>query len=524
MRNLELTSLYRSINLFMMSKAERSEDRVAKNTIFLYMRMLIVLIVNLYTSRIVLSTIGVENYGIYDLVGGVVALFTFMNASLSGATSRFMSYSLGKQDNSSHSLFSTIISIHIMVAVVVVIVAETIGLFLIDNLVIPENRVWAAKITFHLSVAATAVSIMRLPYNASIIAHEDMKVYAYVSVLEVFMKLVIVYMLTIFAFDKLIVYSSLVLTVAVVISLFYVIYCLKSYSETRTFGGYEKGYFKMILSFFSWDLYGNMSVVANAQGTNMVLNLFGGVTVNAACSIANQVRAAVSGFASNFMLAMNPQIIKNYASGNLEVMNRLMIKGGLLSFSLLWFISLPLILEVDYVLSIWLVEVPEHTGWFLRLALIFSLIQTMYSSVNIGIHATGNIKRLSFIGGTILLLSVFISYIIMTMCDFVYMPFIVNIGAIILSAIVNVVILHSEMEEFLILKYVRHVFVKCIIICLLTLPIPYLIHSILEESFLRFLAVGSVSVVVVCITVFYMALDREMRNLVLDKFKKLCGK
>ena len=337
----------------MVTIVDKPEARVVKNTVFLYMRMLIVLLVNLYTSRIVLSTLGVENYGIYDLVGGVVALFTFMNASLSGATSRFMSFALGKKDNSSKTLFSTILTIHIIVAVLVGLIAETAGAFLIDRLVIPEERIWAAKITFHLSVAATSVSILRIPYNASIIAHEDMKVYAYVSILEVFLKLVIVYLLTIFTFDKLVAYSSLVCFVTILISLVYMMYCLKAYIETRTFCGYEKSYFKMILGFFSWDLYGNMSVVANAQGTNMVLNLFGGVAVNAACSIANQVRAAVSGFASNFILAMNPQIIKSYASDNYELMNRLMVRGGLLSFSLLWFISLPLRLIMCFLCGWW---------------------------------------------------------------------------------------------------------------------------------------------------------------------------
>lgn len=508
----------------MVAKVDKSETRVAKNTVFLYMRMLIVLLVNLYTSRIVLSTLGVENYGIYDLVGGVVALFTFMNASLSGATSRFMSFALGKKDNSSQTLFSTILTIHIIVAVLVVLVAEAAGFFLIDRLVIPAERIWAAKISFHLSVAATAVSILRIPYNASIIAHEDMKVYAYVSILEVLLKLAIVYLLTIFTIDKLVAYSFLVCFVSIVISLAYMIYCLKSYIETRTFCGYEKGYFKMILGFFSWDLYGNMSVVANAQGTNMVLNLFGGVAVNAACSIANQVRAAVSGFASNFMLAMNPQIIKSYASDNYELMNRLMVRGGLLSFSLLWFISLPLILEVDYVLSMWLVEVPEHTSWLLRLALVFSLIQTMYSSVNIGIHATGNIRRLSFISGTLLLIGVLISYIIMKRYDYVYIPFIVNIGAIILSAFVNIIILHAEMQEFSVGYYVRNVFAKCLIISILTFPLPYFVHSLMGESLWRFLAVGGVSVLVSCLAIFYLALDREMRNVVLAKLKKIFRK
>ena len=324
-----------------MSDQSANNKRIAKNTLLLYVRMLFGMLVSLYTSRVILNTLGVEDYGIYNLVAGLVSLFAFMNSSLSGAASRFIAYSLGDGKNESKSVFSTILTIHSIVAVAIVIICESIGMLFFDRLVIPEDRIFAAKIAFHISVAATAISVLRIPYNASIIAHEDMKVFAYVSIVEVILKLLIVYLLNIILFDKLITYSWFYLAVVVLISIIYASYCVRAYSDTAVLPGFEKEKFKTILGFFSWDLYGNLSVAANAQGTNIILNLFGGVITNTACAIANQVRAAVSGFSSNFMLAMNPQIVKRYAAGEIEDMISLIRKGGVLSFLLLWMFSLP---------------------------------------------------------------------------------------------------------------------------------------------------------------------------------------
>lgn len=489
-----------------------AEARVAKNTLFLYARMLLILLVNLYTSRVILKTLGFDDYGIYNLVGGLVSLFAFMNSSLSGAASRFIAYSLGDGRGEGKAVFSTLLTIHSIVAVILVALCETVGMLLFDQLVIPESRIFAAKVTFHLAVIATAISVIRIPYNASIIAHEDMKVFAYVSVLEVVLKLLIVFLLNVILYDKLITYSWLYLAVTVLVSLVYAMYCVFTYDESRTFLGLDKGYFKKVAGFFSWDLYGNLSVAANAQGTNIILNLFGGVVINSACAIANQVRGAVSGFASNFMLAMNPQIVKNYAADDKEQMKSLMIRGGLLSFSLLWLFALPLMLEIDFILDIWLDEVPEYTSSYVILALVFSLFQTMYSSVNIGIHATGKIKMLSFIGGSLLMSGVLISYLMMRFVNSLLIPFIVNILIVAASAIVNLYILRHEMSEFNVGSYIKGVYFRSLLIILVTLPLPLTLHLILGSGIVSSLFVIFVSVLCVSSALYFMVLSVSERH------------
>ncbi len=499
----------------------KSEARVAKNTLFLYARMLLILLVNLYTSRVILKTLGFDDYGIYNLVGGLVSLFAFMNSSLSGAASRFIAYTLGEGKGEGKTVFSTLLTIHSIVAVILVALCETVGMLLFDQLVIPENRILAAKVTFHLAVIATAINVLRIPYNASIIAHEDMKVFAYVSVLEVVLKLLIVFLLNVIFNDKLITYSWLYLAVTVFISLVYALYCVFSYDEAKIFLGLDKIYFKKVFGFFSWDLFGNLSVAANAQGTNIILNLFGGVTINSACAIANQVRGAVNGFASNFMLAMNPQIVKSYASDNKEQMKTLMIRGGLLSFSLLWLFALPLMLEIDFILDIWLDEVPEYTSTYVILALIFSLVQTMYSSVNIGIHATGKIKMLSFIGGSLLMSGVFISYLMMRLQGNLLIPFMVNILIVGVSAIVNLYILRHEMSEFDVRSYIKDVYLKSILIILITLPLPLAMHLILGRGIVSSLSVIFVSVLCVSAALYFMILSVSERKSLNETVRKM---
>ncbi len=499
---------------------KKAEVRVAKNTLFLYARMLLSLLVSLYTSRVILKTLGFEDYGIYNLVGGLVALFAFMSSSLSGAASRFIAYSLGDGKDQAKNVFSTLLTIHCIVAIMLVIVCETIGIIFFDKLVIPELRLYAAKITFHVSVLATAISVLRIPYNASIIAHEDMKVFAYVSIIEVVLKLVIVFLLNVIMYDKLITYTWLYLTIVVLVSLFYAIYCVRTYSDAMTLPGFAKDKFKRILSYFSWDLYGNLSVAANAQGTNIILNLFGGVVVNSACAIANQVRGAVYGFASNFMLAMNPQIVKNYAAGDNDSMITLMKRGGVLSFMLLWGFSLPLILETEYVLNLWLVEYPDYTIVLTRLSLVFSLMQTMYGSVNIGIHATGKIVKLSLLSGSILLVSVLVSYCVLKAGAPIWMPFVFNILSVGINAFVNIYILNSYLPEFKPITYCIDVYLKSFVIAVFTAVIPVVILIFMKSSFLRLSFIIITLLISEFIAAYYLVLTSDERDALIQKLSK----
>ena len=481
------------------------------------MRMLLILLINLYTSRVILKTLGFDDYGIYSLVGGLVSLFAFMNSSLSGAASRFISYTLGEGKGEGKTVFSTLLTIHSIVAIALVILCETLGLILFDHLVIPADRIIAAKITFHISVAAAAINVLRIPYNASIIAHEDMKVFAYVSIAEVVLKLLIVFLLNVIVYDKLITYSWLFVGVVFIVSVIYFCYCIKSYSETRCFLSFNSVKFKAILGYFSWDLYGNLSVVANAQGTNIILNLFGGVVVNSACAIANQVRGAVYGFASNFMLAMNPQIIKNYASGNVEDMLSLIKRGAIFSFMLLWCFTLPLLFETKYVLDLWLNDYPDYTITLTRLALLFSLIQSMYGSVNIGIHATGKIVKLSLIGGTTLLLSVLVSYVALKHHAPLWVPFAVNIIAVLINAFINPFILHADLPKFRYIDYFVQVYLRMTVIAIITSVIPVLIYTFMESSFYRLILVFVTVFLSEILVLYFGILTTEEKHLVIDK-------
>ena len=494
-----------------------TESRVARNTLFLYIRMLLILLINLYTSRVLLKALGFEDYGIFNLVGGLVAFFAFMNTSLSGAASRFIAYSIGEGRGESKKVFSTILTIHCIVAALLVLVCETVGLLLFDELVIPETRLYAAKITFHLSVVATAVSVLRIPYNASIIAHEDMKFFAYVSVVEVILKLAIVFLLNVIIYDKLVTYSWFYLAVVLLLSLAYMLYCMNSYDDVRTFPGLDKDIFKKVSKYFSWDLYGNLSVAANAQGTNIILNLFGGVVVNSACAISNQVRGAVYGFASNFMLAINPQIIKRYASGDNYGMMSLMMRGGVLAFMLLWLFAFPLILDTKYVLSIWLGDYPEYSVIMTRLALVFSLVQIMYGTVNIGIHATGRIVRLSLISGSVLLAAVLVSYLSLKYGAPLWTPFLFNILAVLINAFVNPFILSSNFAEFNPAQYYIKVYCKSLFSALLASVIPVIIFFTIPSGLFRLLLVFLSLFISEVAVVLYFILSVDERKMMISK-------
>ena len=339
-----------------MQDTTSNNKRIAKNTIMLYIRMFISMVVGLYTSRVVLATLGVEDYGIYGVVGGVVAMMGFLNASMSGATSRFLTFELGRGDKDRLAkTFSSALIVHIAIAIIVFILAETVGLwFLCNKLNIPEGRMEAAHWVYQFSILATMLSITQVPYNATIIAHEKMDVYAYMEILNVTLKLLIVYLLCIGNFDKLILYASLMLAVSILIMMVYRIYAIHQFPEAHFHWIWDKTYLRPLLSFSGWDLYGNACVIARQQGTNFLINIFYGVVFNAASGIATTVQGTISGLAFNIILAFRPQIIKQYAKGNVEDMSKLV--GNAVCFTTILFgcMSIPLILETHYIMKAWL--------------------------------------------------------------------------------------------------------------------------------------------------------------------------
>lgn len=385
-----------------------SNRRIAKNTLLLYFRMFITMGVSLYTSRIILSTLGIVDYGIFNVVGGVVVMFSFLNNSMSSATQRFLSFELGKNNQIEFKrVFSMSITIHVVIAIIIFIIAEIIGLWFINfKLNIPSDRLSAANWVYQFAILSFMTTVINVPYNAAIIAHEKLNVYAWISIFEVGLKLIIVFLIVwINKIDKLILYSLLIFCVSLLIFLFYRGYAKRNISECKYNNVKDYGLFKKLISYAGWNLWGTFSGVAANEGLNILLNIFFGPVLNAAKGIANQVNGAVNGFVSNFQMAVNPQIVKSYASENRKYMFSLIFQSSKFSFFLLFFLSLPVLFAINPLLSLWLKIVPNYTCVFCQLILITALIDCISGPLMSAAQASGNIKWYQVIvGGTRLLI------------------------------------------------------------------------------------------------------------------------
>ncbi|NRT13274.1 polysaccharide biosynthesis protein [Flavobacterium sp. 14A] len=493
---------------------DSNSKRIAKNTLLLYFRMFITMGVSLYTSRVVLNTLGISDYGVYNVVGGVVAMFSFLNGSLSGATSRFLTFELGTQNKERlNKVFSSALTVHLGLAIIILVIGETIGLWLLENkLVIAENRMFAARIVYQLSIISCIVAIIHVPSSAAIIAHERMNIYAYVSIVEVGLKLLVVFLLLIGNFDKLILYGVLTLIVTIIITLIYQIYSYRNFSECKFRISLDKEMMMPMLSYSGWDLYGNLSVMVRGQGINILLNTFFGTIINAASGIATQVQNAIAGFADNFLVAVRPQIVKNYASGNIVEMQRLIFNASKFSFLLLFLISFTFIVEIEFVMKLWLVKVPLYAIIFCQLSLLNNLVSIMFRTVMFSIHATGKMKRISFINGTIYIMVLPISYGLLKLGFSPIAPFLINIFLLTIGCASNLITLNLYIPEFSISEFLKKVVMINLIIVVLSSIMPLIIYYSMEEGFLRFLIVGFTSVVSIGIATYYIAIDNDMRK------------
>ena len=498
-----------------MAEISSNNKRIAKNTLMLYIRMGLSTVVSLYTSRVVLQTLGVEDYGIYGVVGGIVAMFSFLNSTMAGATSRFLTFEMGKGDKERlKDTFSSALIIHIGIALLVLILAETVGLWFLNNkLVIPEGRMGAAHWVYQCSILATIFAITQVPYNALIISHERMGIYAYIEILSVCLRLLIVFLLPIFTIDKLKVYAVLVLTVSIIIRMIYRIYCMRNFSESHFHFIFKKDILKPMLSFSGWDFYGNMCVIVRQQGTNFLINNFFGVIANTASSIATTVSGVVSGFAFNIITAFRPRIIKSYAQENWCEMQTMINNAIKFSTLFLNMLALPFLFETSFIIQLWLGKVPQYVEPLIRLTLIANCVGNINSIIGTGIHATGRIKRISFLTGTLFLLTIPISFFLLRLGCNVETVYIVIVVSNIFIVSLNLWIIKKQIDNINIVSIIK-IIVLSMLITLLSVILILFIYKSMDEGFIRLIAISICDLITMLLFTYILGLDRKQRNFV----------
>ena len=499
-----------------------SNKTIAKNTIFLYFRMMLTMIISLYTSRVILQVLGVDDYGIYQAVGGIVGFLSFLNNALSTGSSRFITFGLGENNlQKLKNIFSTTLAAHVCLAILIAIIAETLGMWFLHNkLVIAPERIEAAEFVFHLSILTAFFSLTQVPYNACIIAHEKMGVYAYVSIIEASLKLLIVYLLTIGDLDKLKLYAFLLCVIHAGIVLYYNIYCMRHFDEAKFRLFFDRKLFKEIAAFSGWSLFANASIALNSQGILVLLNMFFSPAVVAARAISLQVNAAANQFVSNFQTAANPQIVKRYAAKDYEGSKQLLLQTTKFSFYLMLLLSLPICLGAKQLLTIWLGIVPEYTVIFLQLVIIQSLFCVFDTSFYRALYAKGRLRENALISPTIGLIRFPIIYLLFKLG---FSPVALSWASLITYALLGLVI-----KPILVIKIVDYtwkdifsVFIPCLKVVVCALPIPFLLYSYLgDDTLVAFIMVVLVSVLSVAISTWFVGMDKTMKNRIIEIIKR----
>lgn len=505
-----------------MSDTSSANKRIAKNTLVLYVRMLFTMGISLFTSRVILQTLGVEDYGISSVVGGVISMFTFINAAMVSSTQRYLNFELVRGDaNQLRSVFSTSLQIHALIALAIIVLSETVGLwFLNEKLVIPEARMTAAMWVYQCSILSCAVSIMSTPYNAVIVAHEKMSAFAYISILDVSLKLLVVYLLVVLPFDKLIILAILNLLVQIFIRYIYTLYCHRHFPESYFQFRFNKTLFKEMFGFAGWSFWGNLAAILYTQGLNMMLNIFFGPIVNAARGIAVQVQSAVQQFVGGFQTALNPQITKNYASNNLPQMHSLMFRSARFSFLLLFFLSLPVLMETNFILTLWLKTVPDDAVIFTQIMICISLIYTTANPCIIANQATGKVKIYQMVVGGILLLILPISYVVLKLGAPAYSVFIVHFCIESLAQFSRMYMLR-KLIHLPLWQYMKNIYLPIVSTVAIAIILPLVVRMQVAEGWLRFLAVGFTCVLSVGASSYFIGFTKQERVFFLDKSLRL---
>lgn len=501
--------------------SEVNNAKIAKNTLFLYIRTFITLIVALYTSRVILEVLGITDYGIYNAVGGFVAMFTIVSSTLAAAISRFMMFEMGENDDGRNlqQIFSSSLIIQFFIALIIIIICETFGLWFLNNkMTIPEDRMTAAVWVFQFSVVAFSLNVISIPYNSCIIAHEHMKAFAYIGISRSFALLGVAFLIKISPIDQLIFYALLILIVAIFERLLYGIYCKRNFDESRFTWKFDRELAKKMFSFAGWNFFGSGSAVLRDQGVNVLINVFCGPAINAARGVAMQVSGAISSFSNNFLTAINPQLTKAYASGNLKDTFTLTFRGAKFSFYLLLLVVIPCIAEAEVLLQIWLKEVPPHSVLFVRLILIYVLTESISYTLITLMLATGDIKKYQIIVGGCQLMNFPLSWILLNYDVAPESTVIVSIIVAFCCLALRLYMLRG-MVGLPVREFISTVLVKIIIVSIVAMIIPFFITLFFEAGISRFLIDVPITVLWTGLVVWYLGINPSERTMILAKAK-----
>jgi O-antigen/teichoic acid export membrane protein len=492
------------------STSVQNNKRIAKNTVFLYLRMFITMGVSLFTSRVVLNTLGVEDFGIYNVVGGMVMMFSTVNTSMATAVQRFMNFEMGKNNHSRlNNIFNTSVLIHFVIAIILFVLIELIGVWYLNNhMNIPEDRLDVANFVLQFSIFTLIVSVISVPYNAAIIANERMSAFAIISIIEVTLQLVIVYLLVIFNADKLKVYSVLMFVVAVIIRIVYGIYSKRNFKECSFKWHWDTSLFKEMSSFAGWNLIGVSSTMLRTQGISLLLNFFFDVIINAATGIAFRVKNAFDSFAGNFMTAISPQITKSYAAKDFNYLMQLIFRGSKFSYYLLLFIFVPIFIETETVLKLWLKIVPDYSVIFVRLLLIVSLIEVLSKTLIQAMFATGDIKKYQIVVGSVTLLNIPISFLFLYLDFYPEIVFVVAIIIAFITLFVRLFML-KKMINILIRNFIFEVLFIVLIVTVLSMILPFLFTKLYNPNNMRLLINLIISLLSVSTMVYIFGLNSK---------------
>lgn len=506
---------------------QENNKRIIQNTLYLYARMLLSLFISLFTARIVFNTLGVSNYGVLNVAGGVISMFTFLNASMAGATSRFLTFELGhgSQERLKH-VFNSAMSVHLIISLGVILLAETIGLWFLNyKLVIPKESMFAANWVYQLSIINSVFAITQAPYSASIIAHEKMKAFAFFDMASTLINLVIILLLVILPGNKLIIYATMTASVGFGIMLTKRLYAIRHFKYCRiSFSHMRKDMIKPMLAFSGLDLVGNMSTMARSQGVSMLVNMFFGTIANAAIGIANSIQGAINGFASNVTIAMRPQIIKSYSSGDHSYMEELLIRGSKFSFYIILILSLPVLLEMPFILKVWLGTVPEYTVWISRLTLMFIYFSNISYVLVCGVHATGDIRGPSLINGSLYLSVIPITYVVYKLGGSIYIPFALNALFVLFGAIGNFCYTKKYVKTLSLRHFIVHVVLSLIMIAIISSILPLLALYLFPDGWLGFFVVCLTSLISTVSCIYTLGLSKSERVFALQAVNKFIKK